>query len=304
MKTTTASLLFHPAFWSSLFLLLANDMYGKYAFPGWLTGKLSDVAGMVVLPVFCRVIFPFLTKRAVFVLCTVFFAWWKSPLSQPVITMANSMLHLPICRVVDYSDLLALAALPFALQAKPVALNLSGLWAASLRWAMGGVAFISLCSTSVYRNLFQAHPFSTDVYFDETFSQKQSAAAVLRKLSEKSISYRIDSVVYYPVTNQHNLYYKVPAATGSAFAWQQVAQPPDSTIYIRWEGAPYYLIPKYETGERTFRNIRFTLSENASKTKTKITVQMFQSNGLSGPAIWSRKEKKPYKEIFEQLFGE
>ena len=37
-----------PVFVVSLLLLIANDFYLKYAFPGWLTGKLSDFTGLIV----------------------------------------------------------------------------------------------------------------------------------------------------------------------------------------------------------------------------------------------------------------
>lgn len=42
--------LLHPAALLALAVLLANDWWGKVAFPGWLTGKLSDAAGLVVAP--------------------------------------------------------------------------------------------------------------------------------------------------------------------------------------------------------------------------------------------------------------
>lgn len=35
---------------AALVALLANDWWGKAAYPGWLTGKLSDAAGLVIAP--------------------------------------------------------------------------------------------------------------------------------------------------------------------------------------------------------------------------------------------------------------
>ena len=40
----------HPVTVLGLLLLLANDHYLKAAHPGWLTGKLSDAAGLVLAP--------------------------------------------------------------------------------------------------------------------------------------------------------------------------------------------------------------------------------------------------------------
>jgi len=45
-------LLLHPVALAALALLLVNDHLLKAAWPGPLTGKLSDVAGLVILPLF------------------------------------------------------------------------------------------------------------------------------------------------------------------------------------------------------------------------------------------------------------
>lgn len=298
-----AGLFLHPVFLISLFILLVNDFYWKYQHANWLTGKLSDFAGLIVLPVFCRVLFWGLSKKMILLACALFFIWWKSPLSQPLIELLNRQLHWPVYRVVDYTDLAALAVLPLTAYLSPKSLRLQTAGVVCLRWGIGLVTFFSLCSTSVYRNLFQAHPASEDIYFGESFTEKRSAEAVLQTLRDKGIACRRDSVMYYPVTNQNRLYYKVERQNDSGFAWQPVSAHADSTLYVRWEGIPYYLIPEYHTEDRTFRNIRFSLSENRKKTKTTITIQMFQSNGLKGYVSWDRKTKKDYKKIFATLFS-
>jgi len=43
------------------------------------------------------------------------FAFWKSPLSQPLIDGWNSVGAFRVARVIDWTDLLALSALPAAL---------------------------------------------------------------------------------------------------------------------------------------------------------------------------------------------
>lgn len=40
----------HPAFVLPVLVLLLNDHWAKAAFPGWITGKLSDVAGLCFFP--------------------------------------------------------------------------------------------------------------------------------------------------------------------------------------------------------------------------------------------------------------
>ncbi|MCP4580716.1 MAG: hypothetical protein GY839_03815 [candidate division Zixibacteria bacterium] len=52
-KTNIAfNMLFNPIFLLALALLLLNDHLLKAAYPGWLTGKLSDFAGLFVMAVF------------------------------------------------------------------------------------------------------------------------------------------------------------------------------------------------------------------------------------------------------------
>lgn len=303
MQKTTASLLLHPLFIGSLAILLLNDGWGKYAFPGLVTGKLSDFAGLIVLPVFCRVLFPSLSKKHLLFAVALFFIWWKSPLSQPLIEIANRFSPWPLGRVVDFSDLVALCVLPLAARIQPKTIRLQASGYFFLRWALGAVTFFSLCSTSVYRNLFQAHPAMDDVYFGESITIKRPVEHVLRNLEAKGIPYRLDSVMYYPITNQHHLFYKLQSPNDTSTAWHPVSMKQDSTLYVRREGSPFYFIPEFRTEDRIIRNIRFTVSENRKKTKTTVAVQMFQADGLRGYVDWDRKMKKEYTTIFAGLFS-
>ncbi len=45
------ALLLHPVILASIALFIVNDHVFKPAHPGWLTGKLSDVAGLIFFPV-------------------------------------------------------------------------------------------------------------------------------------------------------------------------------------------------------------------------------------------------------------
>lgn len=106
-------------FIASLLLLLINDAWLKAAHPGLVTGKLSDVAGTalvtLLLLALCRH-----RPGAVYACVAAVFAWWKSPLSQPFLDAANSVLPVAIGRTVDYTDLLALAVMPLC---RPVVTN-------------------------------------------------------------------------------------------------------------------------------------------------------------------------------------
>lgn len=102
-------------FLAAVSLLAANDLYLKAAYSNWITGKLSDFSGIFFVSVLLFSAFP----RTVSVyrsagLIVLAFAVWKSPLSQPLIDVFQSLGIARIGRVVDYSDLVALTLMPAA----------------------------------------------------------------------------------------------------------------------------------------------------------------------------------------------
>src|SRR5258706_12094715 len=105
MNNRKFNLLLHPLFLISILLLLLNDIYLKHALHNWVTGKLSDFTGLFAFTIFLLASFP-VHKKSIIIFCGLFFIWWKSPLSDPIIYIFQ------IDRVVDYSDLIALAVLP------------------------------------------------------------------------------------------------------------------------------------------------------------------------------------------------
>ena len=106
-------ILHHPVFLSALGLLLLNDMLLKSTFPGAVTGKLSDVAGVFAFTAFGLALFP-QRRSAVMAIAAVWFMYWKSPFSQPLIDAFNRLAFYRVGRVKDYSDLWALAVIPLA----------------------------------------------------------------------------------------------------------------------------------------------------------------------------------------------
>ena len=114
MRTARPSTyLLNYIFLAGLLLLALNDHLWKDLYGNWLTGKLSDVAGVVILPLFLAAVFQLRTWPAL--LTTVlFFGWWKSPLSQGALDAVNTLGIAHFARVVDYSDYLAFLGLPLS----------------------------------------------------------------------------------------------------------------------------------------------------------------------------------------------
>lgn len=95
----------------ALVLLLVNDWLLKQAYPGFVSGKLSDFAGIAVvaLPLFAA--FP-RHARTIYLAFFCAFLWWKSPASGAFIDFMNDVQPLNIGRTIDYGDLIALTVLP------------------------------------------------------------------------------------------------------------------------------------------------------------------------------------------------
>lgn len=103
-------ILLSPAFLLGLLVLLANDFIFKYQFHNALTGKLSDIAGLFIFPLFIAAVLRRHSKH-VFVGVALFFICWKSPLSNGLLELMSSVSGLSFGRVVDYTDLLCLPVL-------------------------------------------------------------------------------------------------------------------------------------------------------------------------------------------------
>jgi hypothetical protein len=88
-------------------LLLLNDFVLKAAFHNWVTGKLSDVAGLAAFTIFWCAIWPRHVWKVGGIIA-ISFAFWKSPYAQGLIESANAVLPFAIGRTVDTSDLIAL----------------------------------------------------------------------------------------------------------------------------------------------------------------------------------------------------
>jgi hypothetical protein len=114
--TTSLRALAHPGSVLALVLLVLNDHVLKQAWPGWVTGKLSDVAGLVVAPLLLAAVLTLVrTPRAVtvalgatgagFVLCK------TSAAGAAVTSSVWSLMGTPTMMRADVTDLLALPAL-------------------------------------------------------------------------------------------------------------------------------------------------------------------------------------------------
>ncbi len=112
------SALAHPVWWGALALLIVNDnlLKGAGLIPGWLTGKLSDFAFLIVAPVLFTALLPcrLRGRRPVAMISIVglFVAADLSPAVSDAIVAAAARLGMAWRLWPDPTDLVALAILP------------------------------------------------------------------------------------------------------------------------------------------------------------------------------------------------
>jgi len=111
MKRPKYNLLTATWFIIGLIVLLLNDLYFKYSFPGIITGKLSDFAGLFIFPYFLAVFFSN-HKLKMYGGTALFFIFWKHEISQAFIEYIAQLTHTHTYRTVDLTDLVALSILP------------------------------------------------------------------------------------------------------------------------------------------------------------------------------------------------
>jgi hypothetical protein len=115
---TRLDMLRSPVFLISIGIMVLNDFVLKATFHNWLTGKLSDFAGLTALTLFGYAMWP-KERRSVGMAVATIFTFWKSPYSQGLIEFANSYLPFQVGRVIDYTDLLALSMVWWASKYAP-----------------------------------------------------------------------------------------------------------------------------------------------------------------------------------------
>jgi hypothetical protein len=111
--------------WAALFVLVVNDhvLKGAGVLPGWLTGKLSDFAGLIVAPVLAAWIARARTPRvralAFAAVVASFCAIKLSPAAASAAVRAVGWLGIPWRLWCDPTDLIALGVLPVAWRIAP-----------------------------------------------------------------------------------------------------------------------------------------------------------------------------------------
>jgi hypothetical protein len=300
MKTKHCTLLLHPAFLCCLAVLLLNDLYLKYAFHNGLTGKLSDVTGLFVFTVFLQVLFPGY-KKITLLLSAVFFCWWKSPFSDGMIALLTRGLALPVHRVVDYTDYIALPVLLFAYYLKPPVYTVSFLRPVAICLS-GIISFFAFCATSMPRYMQKG-----DTYINKTVRTRQQQTAIEDKFREKNIPITRDTA-YYIQQDTYNQYLEIKDSATGRYDTLRLSDHKEIKLYRR--SLPYdpsYTIPYLLINRDTLKDVRFSIEETPNAKKRIIRLRSFRYDtippqGYFVSQYWlKRKYQKPLKKKTEAI---
>lgn len=164
-----------------LVLLLLNDFYLKYEFHNFLTGKLSDFAGLFIFPIFFSI---YISKtKTVYFLTAVFFVYWKFEVSQPLIDTISNLTNISFQRVVDPSDLIALIVLPFSYYYFKKKSDLVRKSNISISFAIGLISFFSFCATSRL-----SETYVKNISSDKAYSLALSKPELLYRLNYRILA--------------------------------------------------------------------------------------------------------------------
>lgn len=294
-------LLLHPAFIICLGILLLNDFSLKYAFSNWFTGKLSDITGLMAFTIFWYAVLPF-DRKKIIVAVSLFFLWWKSPLSEPFISFANNELSLSVTRVVDYTDYLALCFLPFTYR-----ISVPSLYAAKWRpfaiTVSGLISLFAFCATSMPYSRWYEYYREGEIPFAEDFRTKMTDKEILYKLDPQQHGWSIDSIRYLPLRGYARPYYQVRKTGDSTIQWMALSDSLPWPMYYRAESQPFYIIPEYILDGDTLHGLEFSIDNGSLKNKKRsVSFRSFRSNNMDKyAAFYGNRLFRHYRKHFIHL---
>lgn len=163
-----------------LLLLLVNDFYLKFVFPGFLTGKLSDFSGLFIFPYFFSVFF-IRQKKQIYFLTSFLFILWKLPVTSPLINWINDFDVIYLRRITDVTDLIAILILPVSYKyfnqqlVKGYTYNRFQVFTISL------LAIFSFCATSVAEK-----EYPKPIFIGKAYKMNVNKELLLKKIKKES----------------------------------------------------------------------------------------------------------------------
>jgi len=291
-------LLLHPLFILSLACLLANDIYWKYEYYNWLTGKLSDFAGLFVLSVFLSAFFHRHTLL-IYIGITIFFIWWKSPLSQPLIDLLNRSLDLSFNRTIDYTDLVAIPFIYAAGLLKPPAYNFSLANRVAI-YFVSAVSLVAFCSTSYLRKMMIEPDMGPRIIYNEIYSLRFNQEDILHKLDSMHLSYKVDSFTTVPLRFYGGSLLVKDRDTSKISMIIITPEQKDTAAYFRINERPYIAIYNLKVKDVVIPQVNISVRTHEKTSDFYLESIILNDEQIQAYYQKMRKNKKKFRKLVEE----
>ena len=274
-----------------------------------MTGKLSDVVGVILLPFLLTFLVPKLRKNSVYI-TALFFAFWKSPYSERLIEIYNLVSPISIHRVVDYADLFTLIFLvvPYYFIKKQEKINSIRINKLSPVFLVFPSVFV-LMSTSPAR-YYHYNPNRGNISFSSNFVfsvEGKNTEEVISEFSKRNISVHKDTAYiinesYYQLLNGKMIEKNLKSET------EIYKINPDSLkqeIFMKIASSDNYIIDSLQFGDEKVKNVRFWMFDVTNPKKgvsAEIHLRYLTTDKNLSQGSVERKLKKFYKEAIKEEF--
>lgn len=299
-------LLCNVIFILSLIILFLNDHFLKLHFHNWFTGKLSDIAGIILLPFLLNYFFPKLRQNSVYI-TVLFFTFWKSPYSEKFIEIYNLVSPISIQRVIDYTDLVALifVVIPYYCIKNQERINFFEIRKISPAFLVLPSIFV-LMSTSP-SHYYKYVPYTGNLIFDNSasFIIPKTKEELLDEFKKRNVNVYKDTTRiiaenkwrYFEAVsiNQKNLknnkeIFKIANDSIKDLILKEIDRSND------------YKIDKLKLDDQTIENIQFYMRKDESGLGTSFSLKsMTIERNLREDKV-ERKLRKVYKKLLEEEF--
>jgi hypothetical protein len=206
---------------------------------------------------------------------------------------------LKIGRVVDHTDLIALAILPFTLL---VPQHDTAIFSAYRRFGIplvGMISIFSFCFTSRY-NYPYYYTYNDQIGFYYFFKTDKSEEQIREQLHTKNIPFHIDSISYERpryMRDNDEFVLKVKDPVTDSSTWRPLEAAGDSILYIRRKEKPFYIITEIQVDEYLLRNVKLSITAT-SKGRSEINILTFYID--DHPTLTNKMQRR-FKTYFKQL---
>ena len=185
--------LLDPLFIVVLLVLLLNDHVWKGQFHNFWTGKISDFAGLYAFGWMVMSVSRCETSsktRGISWGIAMAFIVWKSPISEPLLSVWNAQGMLPLYRIVDYGDWVALVVLPLA-ASRYLGMHRILFWPKRME---NGTNFLKITLFCLSVFAFCATSYRNDADFTDHYDLPISPATVVQRLNQLNSIQSMDAL--------------------------------------------------------------------------------------------------------------